>query len=914
MKKGNRGMERLVVIIFMIYHAFMIMGSIGLEMPAWTAPLITVIAASSLVIFVGKIRGYEFRTRVYVTGIMANLFIFSLFSDLVQITLVPFIFVVITIGLLGIKELLIYPAISIMIIIFVQYFVLDKLRIYSIREVYTVINPIANVFTAILVIAIWDYSREKREAQVQNIISNLKKAERSKDDFLANVSHEVRTPINSIKGISEIILREDIDPELRHNIEKIQLSGNNLLRIVDDLLDFTEVLSGNFYINDGNYCIDSLLNDVVNISNVMKGDKSIELIFNCNPSFPRELVGDVQKIKRIIVNLISNAIKFTNEGGVIVDFDYRYEEYGINLCISFRDTGIGIDRKSMETIFTSFSQVDSKRNRVEGGVGMGLALSKAIVEKMGGFINVRSELGIGSEFRVVIPQKISSDKKLITGNHIKKGHVLVYIDMEQFHMVEIRDEYTKLIHNLSHGLDMPVYLCRNLAEFKRREGLNHYDYFFISWVEYCYDKDYFNKLADSKNLSVFVEFNQTANVDNQRINVIYKPLNILNVISVFGDRIITKSRDYIAPEARVMIVDDNEVNLRVASGLLKKYQCKVTTVTNGAEALELLDSKLYDLVFMDHMMPEMDGVETLHHIREKRDAYFRELPVIALTANAIPGAREMFLKEGFQEFVAKPIDSLHLGKVLMYFLPAEKIIAVENTVVNDLEEEKTESVVKAEGKTEEGKATEGENKGPDIDMKKASAYCGSREDALDILKIHYEDGEENLDKIQSCYDSKDWKNYVILVHGLKSSMRSVGIERLADMSYGLEMAGKKTDIEYIDANHDAMMSEYRRILSVIGDMLGIGTDSGREKTILPEISLGRLGDYLAEFEDAVYTFEKEEISGVLKEVFRYSFRGVNLADSLDQVNSAVSESDFMSALTYFSNFLTNAAKEESFNG
>ncbi len=898
MIKESRTMEKIGLVIFMVYHGFMILGSIGMEMPSWVAPLIIIIAASSIVVFVGRFKEYEFRTRVYTIGILVNFFVFSLYNDVLQVILVPFVFIIIVIGMFGIKELLIYPVIFALAIIFVQYFVLERIHVYSIHELYTVINPLANVFITIIVIAFWVHSRDKKERQIQSIISDLKEAEKSKDDFLANVSHEVRTPINSIKGISEIILREDISTELRHNIERIQLSGNNLLRIVDDLLDFTEVLSGNFDIENDIYYIDSLLNDVVNISSALKEKKNIEILFNCDPSFPRELIGDVQKIKRVIVNLLSNAIKFTNEGGVIISFDYRVEDYGINLCISFRDTGIGIEKKSMETIFTSFSQVDTKRNRTEGGVGMGLALSKAITEKMGGFINVVSEPGVGSEFRAVIPQRINSEKKLINPSVLHRGYVLIYIDMEQFRIAEIRDEYIKLIQKLSRSLDMPVYLCRNLAEFKRREALNHFKYFFISWVEYCYDRDYFNRLADEKNLSIFLDFNQEYSVDNNNINVIFKPVNLLNVISVFGENLVVKRRDYIAPEASVLIVDDNEVNLKVAQGLMKGYQCKIDAVTSGLEALKRLENQQYDIVFMDHMMPEMDGVETLHRLREKSGSYFRDIPVIALSANAVPGARDMFLREGFQEFVAKPVDSEHLADVLMNYLPAEKIQVLENTEIDEEAlaeiDKESEALLSDQNNTDYQKV---------IDIREAIAYCGSVEAVNDILKLHYEDGEANIKKIESAYETEDWKNYTIMVHGLKSSMRSVGINTLADMAFELENAGKNLDIDIIKEKHNALLEEYRRILGIIAVRLDLNTGTENNRETLPQIEADKLMELYDAFEKAVYTFEDKEIKAVLNDIFMYSVGGGNLCESLEKVGEAVQECDYMSALAYFNDFM-----------
>ena len=232
--------------------------------------------------------------------------------------------------------------------------------------------------------------RKATEAELLENITELEKAQRSKDDFMANVSHEIRTPINTISGMSEMVLREDISPTVRENVFDIQTAGRNLQSIVSDILDFSELESGKMELVEEPYNITSTINDIINMSLAKKGDKPIEIIVDCDASIPCNLLGDEIKLRRVVMNLVNNAIKFTNEGCVTISFGCRREAYGINLVVKVKDTGIGIEEENLEKLFTSFNQVDTKKNRMEGGIGLGLAIANAIVMKMGGFITVSS--------------------------------------------------------------------------------------------------------------------------------------------------------------------------------------------------------------------------------------------------------------------------------------------------------------------------------------------------------------------------------------------------------------------------------------------------------------------------------------------------------------------------------------------
>ena len=365
--------------------------------------------------------------------------------------------------------------------------------------------------------------------------------------------------------------------------------------------------------------------------------------------------------------------------------------------------------------------------------------------------------------------------------------------------------------------------------------------------------------------------------------------------------------NFTAPEARILIVDDNVINLRVESCLMKNYKFTIDTALSGMEALEKLESKDYDMVFMDHMMPEMDGVDTLHRIRDKAGIYYANIPVIALTANAVAGAKEMLIAEGFQDFLSKPVEIASMHRILEKYLPdAKKIYDFEDdatdvqsgeAVHNDHEHEIVyEQPQNPQASVNEpGAETAQEETAADINEKQGTLYCGSLEDFEDILKIHYEDYEENSQKIQAFYDSRDWKNYVILVHGLKSSMKSVGIMKLSDMCLELEIAGKENRIDYILKNHDVMMAEYARIHDVIGNRLGIRQKVNVDLTNVKNLDEDSLAGLLNQFENAVYSFDEEQMLSILNELMDYKYHETVLAQKLYPLVKKVNNCDYMSA-------------------
>lgn len=912
---GRRIAELVTVIIFSLDEIFMIMRTVIYEW-GYLSSLILLASLLGIVgVYLFKYRTLHHRAVIYSSIMSMSMFVHVIQMDSFMPIIIPTATFIIILAVLG-EILALLPALfGFMLTIFYHGIVVSTFGIHQIRDLYTYMVPIGNILFCFYLAYIWIKYRNQNEENIKNVISRYQKAERTKDDFLANISHEIRTPINTIAGMSEILANEDLKDDVREKVQDLQGASRNLVTLVSDMLDFAEIQSGKLELTESSYNLTSTINDIVNIINNQKKSKEIEFILDIDTDIPALLVGDEQKLKRAMLNILSNAVKFTEVGCVVLEISCRRESYGVNLCITVRDTGIGIDSSQLHNVFNSFSMVDTKRNRQEGGVGLGLAIAQAIIEKMGGFISVRSKKGEGSEFQIIVPQKVEQYEPMIVLENPLRFNVLVYIDMNQFFISSVKSEYGNNIRNITENLGIIVHVCRNLNELKRRIERNYITHIFITLYEYTMDESYFNGLAKQTGVVIILEETDDYRVHSDDIIRLYKPFYALPVSIILkgGKRYNNLSREnmnrnmFIAPDAKILIVDDNTINLRVESSLMKNYRFTIDTALSGMEALEKLESKDYDMVFMDHMMPEMDGVDTLHRIRDKAGIYYANIPVIALTANAVAGAKEMLIAEGFQDFLSKPVEIASMHRILEKYLPdAKKIYDFEDdatdvqsgeTVYNNHERDTIyEQLHNPQASVKEpGAETAREDTAADIDEKQGALYCGSLEDFEDILKIHYEDYEENSQKIQAFYDSKDWKNYVILVHGLKSSMKSVGIMKLSDMCLGLELAGKENRIDYILKNHDAMMAEYGRIHDVIGNRLGIRQKINADLTNIKNLDEDSMAGLLNRFENAVYSFDEEQMLSILNELMDYKYHETVLAPKLSPLVKKVNNCDYMSA-------------------
>ena len=372
------------------------------------------------------------------------------------------------------------------------------------------------------------YNVYRYRAHHDELLERAEAANRAKSDFLANMSHEIRTPMNSIMGLCELSMSEELSPTVRENCNNVYIAGRNLLGIINDLLDFSKIESGRMELHIERYELNSMLNDIIQMTMARKGQKKIEFMVDCDPNIPNVLYGDEMRIRQIVINLLTNAIKFTQEGGVLLRVRARRESYGVNLLFSVTDSGIGIKKENINKIFNSFSQVDTKKNRAIEGTGLGLSISKQLAKQMGGFLFVDSEYEKGSTFTLVIPQKIAEDKPLAEIAENEKYNILTYFELEKNNSEFAAQYYAEIMSNMGSELGLRYNFASSLQEVKLCVAEAVYTHLFISEVEYAMDREYFNSIAEQ--ISVIVITNQNRSKPfPANLRSICKPFYVLSV-------------------------------------------------------------------------------------------------------------------------------------------------------------------------------------------------------------------------------------------------------------------------------------------------------------------------------------------------------------------------------------------------
>lgn len=850
---GQTGQHLLLAGVVTVFSVILIMLTIVMSWELWMVPLIMLSNFSVWFLHIGRLGSGIFYESLCAGLLMIEFFFFGVHrSSLFDMPAVACVMVLV-LFMLDKKRMLYIIGILYVLGLLYHYLVLRTIT-YNMETQDLLRLGIGGAVTggSVLLARYWINRRREQRRSYESAFAELETAGRQNAVFLSNVSHELRTPINMVIGISEVTLGKDISPEIRSNMQSIQLAGKRLSNQINNMLDYTEIVEGTLTSSKEEYMITSVLNDVITMTAMQGSSHQLEMVFDIDPNVPAVLIGDAEKISHVLKILVENALKFTDEGGINVCIGSRQESYGINLTIDIYDTGIGMTDSQLTQMYDTFYQADSGSSRFAGGLGLGIPIARGLLNVMGGFIHFDSDGQQGLQAHIAVPQGVADGAPCITLANADQLCIACYFRPDKYSCDEVRGYYDRLILHLVEGLDIEGYQAHNFEGLLKLQRTYELTHVFMAQEEYEENREYYEKLADTLKVVVIAEREYSLSQDSKLL-AIHKPFSALSVVNLLNGEVeeagfeeaqAAGRKPFSCVGVNALAVDDEEMNLVVAKGVLGSYGIQVETCLSGKEAVERCRNTSYDIVFLDHMMPGFDGVETLKRIREINGGMYQDLPVIALTANTISGAREMFRNEGFTEFIPKPIERAVLERVLRKVLPKDHIqygtesagrknAAAESDVPKEAapgagSDKPKETVPETgsdkpkEAQTYDPASPYGQLEQAGINVEMGLAFCcGEDEFYEEMLRMFSSQCAEKKDEIISLYEASNWADYAVKVHALKSTSLTIGAEELSARAKELEMAGKSEDIEFIRENHPALMLMYEEVCVSIAALYNI---------------------------------------------------------------------------------------------
>lgn len=581
-------------------------------------------------------------------------------------------------------------------------------------------------------------------------------ASAAKGRFLANMSHEIRTPINAVLGMDAMILRESREAQIRKYALDIQNAGQTLLALINDILDLSKIESGKLEIIPAEYDFSSLIHDIMNMITVKAEDKGLNVQLSIDEELPSRLWGDDVRIRQVLVNLLNNAVKYTEQGKVTLTVEGILQEREIVLTFSVEDTGIGIRKEDLAKLFAEFERIEEQRNRHIEGTGLGMSITTQLLMLMDSRLQVESEYGKGSRFYFTLRQGIVDDEPI--------G------DLEK----RIQEQATQYTYHVS----------------------------------------------------------------------------------------------FTAPDAHILVVDDNAVNRRVFISLLKETKIRIDEAAGGMECLEMVRRKQYDMIFLDHMMPDLDGIETLHQMMEWEDYPCKATPVVSLTANAVSGARERYLEEGFYHFLSKPVNPEKLEKMIRETLPEDKIILEERILPEDSNNRKEA------GEPEELPVIDG------IDWEYALLHCKETGLLMDTVHDFYQFADTEYESLKQFFEMlrdagtreqsmQAMEQYRIKVHSMKSSAAMIGAVSLAGIARLLEYAARDQKKERIIRVTPSFLEEWLEMKQRLAPLVKEAAAKQEEQKTQADASM--TGEYLRLLQEAMEDMDIDTADEIIVQMKRFYY-------------------------------------------